>query len=171
MPFALGPLIGVAIGVSVSAWVVMVLFSLVAGEASCCRLCHDLLPEVVHLENGAPASHCAVCTSMLMAALSIVDTHVRSPRLGGQQGTVSRTSLRISQAQSRAAVQRAVPDGVCSSRAGLFIYVGSVGIVAEEFARHDDPAFAAARPKGARFHMYAALFFGFVVVALLQLVP
>jgi zinc transporter 1/2/3 len=55
--------------------------------------------------------------------------------------------------------------------AGLFIYVGSVGIVAEEFAKHDNPAFAATRPKGARFYMYAALFFGFVVVALLQLVP
>lgn len=90
--------------------------------------------------------------------------------------------------------------------------MGSVGIVAEEFAKHDDPAFAATRPKvscglwskqccgccelshashlrprrpasmphsptrplvqqGARFYMFAAFFFGFVVVALLQLVP
>jgi zinc transporter 1/2/3 len=87
VPFALGPMVGVAIGVSVSdtnAWVVMVLFALVAG---------------------------------------------------------------------------------------LFIYVGSVGIVAEEFARHDNPAFAATRPRGARFYMYGAMFAGFVVVALLQLVP
>lgn len=49
--------------------------------------------------------------------------------------------------------------------------MGSVGIVAEEFAKYDNPAFAATRPKGARFYMYAAFFFGFVVVALLQLVP
>lgn len=54
---------------------------------------------------------------------------------------------------------------------GLFIYVGSVGITAEEFAKCDDPAFAASRPRGARFYMYACMFFGFVVVALLQLVP
>lgn len=53
--------------------------------------------------------------------------------------------------------------------AGLFIYVGSVGIVAEEFAKFDsNPSLAAQRPRGARFYMYGALFFGFVVVALLQ---
>ena len=49
--------------------------------------------------------------------------------------------------------------------AGLFIYVGSVGIVAEEFAKYEDPAFAATRPRGARFYMFAALFFGFVSAA------
>ncbi len=49
--------------------------------------------------------------------------------------------------------------------------MGSVGIVSEEFAKYDDEAFSATMPRGARFYMFAALFFGFVVVALLQLVP
>lgn len=64
-----------------------------------------------------------------------------------------------------------VPADRVRHTAGLFIYVGSVGIVSEEFAKYDDEAFSATMPRGARFYMFAALFFGFVVVALLQLVP
>lgn len=46
-----------------------------------------------------------------------------------------------------------------------------MGIVAEEFSKFDDPAYSATTPKGARFYMFAAMFAGFVIVALLQLVP
>jgi hypothetical protein len=55
--------------------------------------------------------------------------------------------------------------------AGLFIYVGTMGIIAEEFSKFDDPAHVASVPKGARFYLFAAMMAGFTVVALLQLVP
>lgn len=54
---------------------------------------------------------------------------------------------------------------------GLFIYVGTMGIIAEEFSKFDDPAHVASVPKGARFYLFAAMMAGFTVVALLQLVP
>ncbi len=55
--------------------------------------------------------------------------------------------------------------------AGLFIYVGTCEITAEEFAALDTPEGRVGKPKSARFWLFGALFFGFTVVALLQLVP
>ena len=55
--------------------------------------------------------------------------------------------------------------------AGLFIYVGTCEITAEEFAALDRPEGRVGKPAGARLWLFAALFFGFTVVALLQLVP
>ena len=55
--------------------------------------------------------------------------------------------------------------------AGLFIYVGTCEITAEEFAALDTQEGRMGKPSSARFWLFGALFFGFTVVALLQLVP
>ena len=54
---------------------------------------------------------------------------------------------------------------------GLFIYIGTSEITGEEFGALDRPGGIEGKPAGARFWLFGALFFGFVVVALLQLVP
>ena len=55
--------------------------------------------------------------------------------------------------------------------AGLFIYVGTCEITAEEFAALETPEGRAGKPRSARLWLFLMLFFGFTVVALLQLVP
>ena len=54
---------------------------------------------------------------------------------------------------------------------GLFIYIGTCEITAEEFVALERPGGLDGKPRGARFWLFGALFFGFTVVALLQLVP
>ena len=54
---------------------------------------------------------------------------------------------------------------------GLFIYIGTCEIAADEFGALDRPGGLEGKPRGARLWLFGALFSGFVVVALLQLVP
>ena len=55
--------------------------------------------------------------------------------------------------------------------AGLFIYVGTCEITAEEFTVLERPGGLVGKPRGARYWLCAAFLFGITVVALLQLVP
>lgn len=55
--------------------------------------------------------------------------------------------------------------------AGLFIYVGTCEITAEEFTALEKPGGLEGKPHGARFWLFAFFVLGVTVVALLQLVP
>jgi hypothetical protein len=148
LPFSLGPLVGIAIGVSVdntNAWVVLVLFALIAGgvpistDSLCLRLVHCIFVICNAHHKG---SH-TICCQQSQCHGSHSHPALQHLRCAWCLTYCWHVLFPLARSQFTDVLRPWHP----AVRAGLFIYVGSVGIVAEEFAKHDNPAFAATRPK------------------------